>query len=405
MARRIAWNPQRSFARFIMRISIGATAISVAVMIVAVSLVNGFQSAVSEKVFGFWGHVRIQERQAPRSLIAEEIPLYQNDSLIQQVRNDPNIRSIHPFATRYGVLKTKEDMEGLMIKGIGSESFPTELRSFLKQGQLPSRTDSGFSRDLLISQYTADRMRLSVNDSLLLYFLQADQAPRPKKIRIAGIYKTGIEQYDRLFAIGDLRLIQQLNGWAPEQIGGYELFLNDPKTIENTARNLFELDAFPQNWEPIPTTRLIPSIFDWLALMDNTRSVLIGLMIAVALINLITCLLILVLERVRMIGTLKALGASDWRIQQLFLQQIGWILAIGISLGTVVGLGLLYIQQQTGWIRLPEEAYYIDKAAVKIVWGEILAIIGGTALVSLLVAWIPSWLVRRIEPVKAIRFQ
>ncbi|MEY4891872.1 MAG: hypothetical protein RIQ34_484 [Bacteroidota bacterium] len=405
MARRIAWNPQRSFARFIMRISIGATAISVAVMIVAVSLVNGFQSAVSEKVFGFWGHVRIQERQAPRSLIAEEIPLYQNDSLIQQVRNDPNIQSIHPFATRYGVLKTKEDMEGLMIKGIGSESFPTELRSFLKQGQLPGRTDSGFSRDLLISQYTADRMRLSVNDSLLLYFLQADQAPRPKKIRIAGIYKTGIEQYDRLFAIGDLRLIQQLNGWAPEQIGGYELFLHDPKTIENTARNLFELDAFPQNWEPIPITRLIPSIFDWLALMDNTRSVLIGLMIAVALINLITCLLILVLERVRMIGTLKALGASDWRIQQLFLQQIGWILAIGISLGTVVGLGLLYIQQQTGWIRLPEEAYYIDKAAVKIVWGEIFAIIGGTALVSLLVAWIPSWLVRRIEPVKAIRFQ
>ena len=136
MARRIAWNPQRSFARFSMRISIGATAISVAVMIVAVSLVNGFQSAVSEKVFGFWGHVRIQERQAPRSLIAEEIPLYQNDSLIQQVRNDPNIRSIHPFATRYGVLKTKEDMEGLMIKGIGSESFPTELRSFLKQGQM-----------------------------------------------------------------------------------------------------------------------------------------------------------------------------------------------------------------------------------------------------------------------------
>ncbi len=405
MARRIAWNPQRSFARFIMRISIGATAISVAVMIVAVSLVNGFQSAVSEKVFGFWGHVRIQERQAPRSLIAEEIPLYQNDSLIQQVRNDPNIRSIHPFATRYGVLKTKEDMEGLMIKGIGSESFPTDLRSFLKQGQLPSRTDSGFSRDLLISQYTANRMRLSVNDSLLLYFLQADQAPRPKKIRIAGIYKTGIEQYDRLFAIGDLRLIQQLNGWAPEQIGGYELFLYDPKTIENTARKLFELDAFPQNWEPIPITRLIPSIFDWLALMDNTRSVLIGLMIAVALINLITCLLILVLERVRMIGTLKALGASDWRIQQLFLQQIGWILAIGISLGTVVGLGLLYIQQQTGWIRLPEEAYYIDKAAVKIVWGEIFAIIGGTALVSLLVAWIPSWLVRRIEPVKAIRFQ
>lgn len=137
MARRIAWNPQRSFARFIMRISIGATAISVAVMIIAVSLVNGFQSAVSEKVFGFWGHIRIQERQAPRSLISEEIPLQHQDSLIQQIQQNPNVRSIHPFATRYGVLKSTEDMEGLMIKGIGSDSFPKELSRFLLQGRLP----------------------------------------------------------------------------------------------------------------------------------------------------------------------------------------------------------------------------------------------------------------------------
>lgn len=388
-----------------MRISIGATAISVAVMIISVSLVNGFQAAVSEKVFGFWGHIRIQERQAPHSLIAEETPIYRNDSLIKNIRQDPNVRSAQAFATRYGVLKNEQEMEGLMIKGIGAESFPVQLEPFLQKGQLPAQPDSGFSRDLLISEYTADRMQLSVNDSLLLYFLQSEQAPRPKKIRIAGIYKTGIEQYDRLFAIGDLRLIQQLNGWGPDQIGGYEVFLNDPKMTEATARQLFNQKAFPQTWEPVPITRLIPSIFDWLSLMDNTRSVLIGLMIAVALINLITCLLILVLERVRMIGTLKALGATDWRIQQLFLQQIGWILAIGITLGTLFGLGLLMLQQQTGWVRLPEEAYYIDRAAVKIVWGEVFAIIGGTALISLIVAWIPSWLVRRIQPVQAIRFQ
>lgn len=405
MARRIAWNPQRSFARFIMRISIGATAISVAVMIIAVSLVNGFQSAVSEKVFGFWGHIRIQERQAPRSLIAEEIPILQNDRLMQIIQADPTVRSIHPFATRYGILKSEQEMEGLMIKGVGRAFYPTQLKLFLKAGSIPAWPDSGFSRDLLISQYTAQRMKLSVNDSLPLYFLQSEQAPRARKIRIAGIYKTGIEQYDRLFAIGDLRLIQQLNGWAPEQIGGYEVFLNDPTLTEATSSTLFNLPDFPQTWEPIPITRLIPNIFDWLALMDNTRSVLIGLMIAVALINLITCLLILVLERVRMVGTLKALGASDWRIQQLFLQQIGWILAIGISLGTSIGLGLLFIQQQTGWIRLPEEAYYIDHAAVKIVWGEVFAIIGGTTAISLIVAWIPSWLVRRIQPVQAIRFR
>ena len=162
-------------------------------------------------------------------------------------------------------------MEGLMIKGITTNSTESPLNAFLLKGQLPSQPDSGFSRDLLISQYTANRMKVSVNDSLILYFLQSEQAPRPKKIRIAGIYKTGIEQYDRLFAIADLRLIQKLNGWSSNQIGGYELFLKDPKEAENTAQNIFELKAFPQTWEPVPITRLLPNIFDWLSLMNNTQ--------------------------------------------------------------------------------------------------------------------------------------
>lgn len=405
MARRIAWNPQRSFARFIMRISIGATAISVAVMIISVSLVNGFQEAIREKVFGFWGHIRVEARQAPRSLLSEELPIQRNEPLIKSIRQHPQVRSVHAFATRYGVLKTESEMEGLLIKGVDREFYTAQLPPFLKLGQAPVLPDSGFSRGILISQHTADRLQRRVNDSILLYFLQPNQAPRPRKVQIAGIFKTGIEQYDRLYAIADLRLIQQLNGWPPDQIGGYELLLNDPRTMESTADEIYALNYFPQTWDPTPITRLIPNIFDWLALMDNTRLVLIGLMIAVALINLITCLLILVLERVRMIGTLKALGATDWNIQQLFLHQIGWVLGMGIFIGTVIGLGLLFLQQGTGFIRLPEEAYYIDRAAVKIVWWEVLAIVGGTTFVSLAIAWIPSWLVRRIQPVQAIRFR
>lgn len=405
MARRIAWNPQKSFARFIMRLSIGATAISVAVMIISVSLVNGFQDAIREKVFGFWGHIRIQERQSTGSLLSEEIPIQGNPILLDSIRSHNNVRSVHAFATRYGVLKTERDMEGLLIKGVEKSFYQDQLPAFIKKGRSPEWPDSGFSRGLMISEYTAYRLGKSVNDSLLLYFLQADQAPRPRKIQIAGIFKTGIEQYDRLYAIADIRLIQQLNGWPPEKIGGYELWVNNPAQMEITSNEIYALKQFPQTWDPSPITQLIPNIFDWLSLMDNTRILLISLMIAVAIINLITCLLILVLERVRMIGTLKALGAPDIRIQQLFLQQIGWILAIGISLGTCLGLGLLYLQIGTGFIKLPEEAYYIDRAAVKIVWGEILAILGGTTAISLIVAWIPSWLVRRIQPVQAMRFK
>jgi lipoprotein-releasing system permease protein len=405
MARRIAWNPQKSFARFIMRISIMATAISVAVMIISISLVNGFQEAIREKVFGFWGHIRIQERQAPRSLISEEIPIQYIPALIDSVRKNPAVRSIHAFATRYGVLKTEEDMEGLMIKGVDSSFYKFQLPPFLIRGAAPARIDSGFSRGILISQYTAERIGRNVQDSVLLYFMQGDQAPRARKVHIAGIYKTGIEQYDRLYAIADLKLIQQLNGWPPEQIGGYEILVSDPTRIEETSNEIYSISQFPQTWDPTPITRLIPSIFDWLSLMDNTRTLLIALMIAVALINLVTCLLILVLERVRMIGTLKTLGATDGMIQFLFIQQIGWILAIGITLGSILGLGLLYLQMYTGFIKLPEEAYYIDKAAVKIVWAEVLAILGGTVGTSLIIAWIPSWLVRRIQPAQAVRFQ
>ena len=405
MARRIAWNPQRSFARFIMRISITATAISVAVMIIAVSLVNGFQDAIREKVFGFWGHIRIQERQAPRSLLSEEIPIQHDPALMEAVRKNKNVRSVYGFVTRYGVLKTEDEMEGLMIKGVDQSFFQDQLPAFLKTGQAPALPDSGFSRGILISQQTANRLGRQAGDSLLLYFLQADQAPRPRKVQIAGIFKTGIEQYDRLYALADIRLIQQLNGWPPDKIGGYELLVNDPHQAEKTANEIYTLAHFPQTWDPTPITRLIPNIFDWLALMDNTRVLLITLMIAVAIINLITCLLILLLERVRMIGVLKALGAPDSSIQQLFLRQIGWILAMGLGIGTVLGLGLLYAQISTGFIRLPEEAYYLDRAAVKIVWSEVLAILGGTAIISLAIAWIPSWLVRRIKPVEAIRFR
>lgn len=374
-------------------------------MIVTLSLANGFQEAVSQKVFSFWGHIRIQEKQPGKAIISEETPIYKNDSLITSILQNPEVKSIHPFATRYAILKTPEDIEGILVKGLDSTYDFNNLRQFIRQGRPIRFTDSVFSREILVSEYTASRMNLNVNDSIIIYFIMPGENPRPRKVTITGIYKTGIEEYDRLFAIGDIKLIQQLNNWQADEVGGYEIFLHDYKKIDSTANKLYNMDAFPGTWDAISVKKVSPNIFDWLNMQDVTRNVLIGFMVIVAVINLITCLLILVLERVRMIGILKSLGATDWTVQKIFLRHSLIITITGIIIGAAFAIGLLWIQQETGFIKLKEEAYYLSAAAVKIVWWQVAAICGGTLIVCFLVMMIPSLLVKKIQPVKAIQFR
>lgn len=405
IANRIAFNRQQSFSRFIIRLSIAATVISVMVMIVTLAFANGFQEAVSQKIFSFWGHIRIQEKQPGKAIISEEIPITRNPGLEKSISADPEVVSVHPFATRYALLKTKEEIEGVLIKGFDSTYRFGNLSDFIQTGRPPRFTDSLFSREVLLSVYTADRMKLRAGDSLIMYFLKPGEEPSPRKIFVSGTYKTGIEEYDRLFALGDIRLIRRLNQWSDHQVGGYEVFLRDYRVTDSVTNRLHELDSFPATWDAISVKKVSPNIFDWLKMQDLTRNVLIGFMIAVAVINLITCLLILVLERVRMIGVLKALGAQNWTVQQIFLRQSLFITLTGIVAGTVIALLLLYLQTKTGFIRLPENAYYLSEAAVKISWWEILIVDAGTLLITLLILMIPSLLVRKIQPVKAIRFR
>jgi lipoprotein-releasing system permease protein len=256
-------------------------------------------------------------------------------------------------------------------------------------------------------------MGVKVNDKILIYFIREaaageqdmTQKLRPDKLTVTGIYKTGIEEYDKLFAIGDIKLIQRLNYWQPSQIGGYEVFLKDYKQIEPVQEQIYQQDNFPATLDAISVKRISPNIFDWLGLMDMNRNVLIAFMVVIAVINLITCLIILVLERIRMVGILKALGASNWEVQKIFLRHTLIITLTGIVVGTLLALGLLWLQQATGFIRLKEEAYYISTAAVKIVWWQVLAIGAGTLLITLLVLMLPSIIVRKVQPVRAIQFR
>jgi lipoprotein-releasing system permease protein len=298
-----------------------------------------------------------------------------------------------------------------LLKGVDSTYDFKHFQPFIKQGRSLQFNDSIYKREIMISDYTASQMKINVNDSILIYFIRPNGTIRPRKIAVIGIYKTGIEEYDKTFALGDIKLIQRLNSDSGDSslqsnsIGGYEIFLKDYHQINKTVDEIYNLDNFPQTWNTISVKNISPNIFDWLNMQDVTRNVLIGFMIIVAIINLITCLIILVLERIRMIGILKSLGATDWTIQKIFLRHSAFITITGILVGAAIALGLLYLQQSTGFIKLKEDAYYMSEAAVKIVWWQVGAICLGTLIVCFLVLMIPSVLVRKIQPVKAIQFR
>jgi lipoprotein-releasing system permease protein len=271
------------------------------------------------------------------------------------------------------------------------------------KGKWPSFNGDGYSTDIMISEYHAQQLKLDVGKELLIYFIQPGQeAPRTRKLKVCGIYKTGIEIYDKIYVLGDIGLIRKLNDWHNGLIGGYEVFLKDYSTMAETSESIYT--ALPIGWDSKTMKEIYPEIFDWLNLQNTNKYILLIVMTIVAVINLITCLIILVLERTRMIGVLKALGNNDWKVQQIFMLQGAYISLTGVIIGLIVGLGLSYLQLKTGFITLNEEAYYMKVAPVYIIWWQVIAVTIGTFLVCFAILLIPSWISRKISPAKAIQF-
>jgi lipoprotein-releasing system permease protein len=381
-----------------------ATIISVMVMIVTLSFASGFQQTISQKIFSFWGHIRVHNYEVARVSIAEETPVLKNDSVKNLIKKYPQIKNIQVFATRTAIVKTSEQIEMVLFKGVDKDYKFANLERFKVAGRWLNYSDTSYSKEIVLSEYTATQLGLKVNDQLLIFFLQPDGTPpRTRKLTVVGLYKTGIEEYDKLIAIGDLRLVQRLNDWKEDQIGGYEIFLKDFNDMDRTSEAIIE--DIPIGLKSSTIREIYPSIFDWLSLQNYTIIIVLAIMVAIAVLNLITCLLILVLERTRMVGVLKAIGAENFTIQKIFLYHGAIITIIGLFFGNLLGLLICWLQMRFGFIKLPEEAYYISEAAVNIVWWQIALVNVGTFVVCFLVLTIPTILIRRIQPVRAIQFR
>ncbi|MBO9150950.1 ABC transporter permease [Chitinophaga sp. GCM10012297] len=400
IAGRIAFNRFSSFTKFIINIALAATAFSVAIMIVATAMINGFQQVISEKIFSFWGHMHVTQYQMNLGALAEQTPFPEEPAFRKQMLALPMVTAVNEFATKSVIVKKGRETEGMIFKGVGAGT----KMEFLQEGRPIRFTDSGYASEVIVSATTAALLQLKLNDAVIVYFMRGDgEAPRARKLSICGIYKTGIEEYDKTYIVGDINLIRRLNDWEPDQIGGYEVFLTDYRRIDSARSQIGEL--LPSELAIRSMQEVYPNIFDWLGLQNKNEIIILVIMVIVAVINMITAILILILERTNMVGILKALGMRNGAIQSIFIYQAAYITLAGIVIGNVLGIGLALLQQHTGFLKLPEESYYMSVAPIAIQWWKVALINGGTLLICVLVLIIPSLLIRRILPVKAIQFK
>lgn len=374
-------------------------------MIVTVSFVNGFQKTIAEKVFSFWGHIRVQQYQPDKAFIAEETPIKKSDTVEMILRKTPAVKEFHPFATLSVVVEKNREIEGVLFKGIDRNYDSSRMKQFIRQGRwLNFLNDSLYSKEIILSEPVANSLQIKLNDTITVYFISsAEQKASYRKLVVCGIYKTGIDEYDKLFAIGDIKLIRRLNNWQPDDIGGYEVFLKDYKDLDTVSQQINY--QIPADLASRSIREIYPNIFDWLNVQDVNRNVVFIIMSIVAVINLITCLLILVLERTKMIGILKAVGAKNFSLQKIFLYQATWIAVMGVLIGFAAGIGLCLLQQQFGIITLNEANYYVHVAPVQIIWWQVLLICAATVVICFVALIIPTLFVRKIYPVQAIQFR
>lgn len=399
IANRISFKAERTFSKLIVRIAIAGIMLGLSVMLLSIAVMKGFKSEIRDKVRSFNGDIQIVKYDLNSSY--ENSPFRLENSKLQKIKKISNVKSVAPFATKPGIIKANNEVEGVVFKGVDSTYDWNYFKKVIVSGNTLNFNDKSSANKILISEQIAKRLDLKVGDSFLMYFVQ--ESLRKRKFEIAGIYSTGIEEVDKIFVIGNLDLVQKLNKWESNEIGGYEIRINDFNSLD---ANSYEVaDYLPPNLKSVSIIDDYPTIFDWLSLLDINAQVVLVLMLAVAIINMISALLIMILEKTHMIGLLKALGESNWGIRKIFLYNAFYLIGLGMLLGNLLGLGIGFIQQETHFFKLDEASYYMSFIPVKFEVLDILLINLGTILICLIVLLLPSMLVTKISPVKALKFK
>lgn len=399
-------NNERKVSKPAVRIALCGIALGLAVMIIALAVVVGFKNEVGRKVMGFGAHIQITSLTNNKTY--DLPPISFSDTLINAIKEVPNVNYIQTTATKPAIIKTKTDFQGIVLKGVDEKYNWDFFKEYLREGELPIYNDSTPSNEVLISSKQADALKLNIGDKFICYFIQ-DQV-RLRQFTISGIYSTGLADFDKLFIVSDIKHIRLLNNWDENTATSIEVFVNDLNILEDTSYSIFLATAnnFTGNYNPYYTRNIYelqPQIFGWLDLLDLNMVIILILMFSVATFTMISGLLIIILEKTTLIGTLKVLGANNWTIRKIFLYQASFLIGKAMLWGNVIGLGLYFMQKYLKVIKLDPEIYFVDYVPVELIpWQAVVLNIGvGIAILCILV--IPSYLIAKISPAKSIKFE
>lgn len=390
---------QNSTTKPVIRIAIVGIILGIVAMLISVMVVTGFRNEITRKVTGFVADYRISAFNNNDSF--EEAPVKLDPKNINEIKSIPGVRHIQPFILKAGLLKTKEDIQGVVLKGFDAQFDSIFFKEKLVEGTLPQLNDSTYSTSIILSQNLANKLNLKTGDSFLLFFIQEDRKVR--KLKISGIYNTGLsEEFDNLYLLCDIKMLQQVNNWNNNEVGGYEVFADVGHDEEAIYEAVYQKAGYTLNTKS--TKELYPQLFNWLELQNLNVIVIIGLICLVAGITMISTLLVLIMENTKEIGILKSIGASDKFIGRVFGSVAFYILVKGLIIGNLIALGLAVLQIKTGIVTLPEADYYLAQVPVNFTIPGILLINGIVLLTGILVMMVPAKIISGINPIKVLRF-
>ena len=386
----------------IIKIAISAIAIGVIMMLISFATGLGLQKKIRDKIAAFNGHIMVSNYDNNSSKVSLS-PVSTDQQFYPEFKGVEGVTHIQAVATTFGVIRTAEDFEGIIVKGLGADFDWSYFEEFLVEGRLPDFMNK-LNDEVLISEYLANRLQLKVGDKVPTYFIR-DESDRPlvRGFVITGIYDSGFAEFDQLYLLADIRHIQRINNWDENEVGNFEIFIDNFDEIDEMGNQVYENTGSFLDAQTI--RQKYYTIFEWLSLFDFNIALIIGIMILVAGINMITALLVLILERTQMIGILKALGSADWSIRKIFLYNAAYLIVLGLFWGNLIGIGLLLIQKYFKLFPLDPRTYYVTEVPIYLNWDYILAVNMGTLLLCLLMLLIPTLIISKISPVRAIKFE